>query len=42
MNLFQVSPGEVLEFKKKNFWRQYWDIQKGGNYNTFFKTIQDL
>ena len=37
-NLFQVSPGEVLEFKKKKiFKRQYWDIQKGGNYNTFFK-----
>ena len=37
-NLFQVSPGEVLEFKKKKiFKKQYWDIQKGGNYNIFFK-----
>ena len=37
-NLFQVSPGEVLEFKKKKIVKkQYWDIQRGGNYNTFFK-----
>ena len=37
-NLFQVSPGEILEFRnKKIFKKKYWDIQRGGNYNIFFK-----
>tara|TARA_Y100000816_G_C26104554_1_gene586462 strand:+ start:2118 stop:3938 length:1821 start_codon:yes stop_codon:yes gene_type:complete len=37
-NLFQVSPGELIEFRdKKIFKKRYWDVQKGGNYNIFFK-----
>ena len=37
-NLFQVSPGEILEFRnKKILKKKYWDIQRGGNYNIFFK-----
>ena len=37
-NIFQVCPGEILEFRnmrinKKFFWR----IENGGNYNIFFK-----
>ena len=37
-NLFQISPGEVLEFRnKKILKKKYWDIQRGGNYNIFFK-----
>lgn len=37
-NLFQISPGEVLEFRnKKVLKKKYWDVQSGGNYNIFFK-----
>ena len=37
-NLFQISPGEVLEFRnKKVLKKKYWDIKSGGNYNIFFK-----
>ena len=47
-NLLQVSPGEILEFKGKKINNQnYWQIEKGGNYNLFFKrnrtdTIKEL
>ncbi len=37
-NLFQVSPGEILEFRNKTIYKQtYWHIEKGSNYNLFFK-----
>ena len=37
-NLFQISPGEVLEFRNKKIYKKkYWDIKRGGNYNIFFK-----
>ena len=37
-NLFQVSPGELVEFKnKKIFKKKYWNIEQGGDYNLFFK-----
>ena len=36
-NLFQISPGEVLEFRNKEVLKKYWDIKSGGNYNIFFK-----
>lgn len=41
--IFQVAPGEILEFGKTNFKRKvYWDINKGGNYNLFFKKNNTL
>ena len=37
-NLFQLSPGEILEFKNKKVYKQiYWNIGNGGDYNLFFK-----
>jgi len=37
-NLYQVSPGEILEFKNKTIMKKkYWNLEKGGNYNFFFK-----
>lgn len=37
-NLFQVSPGEILEFKNKTVYKKkFWNIEKGGDYNHFFK-----
>ena len=47
-NLFQLSPGEILEFKNKRVHKQiYWNIGNGGDYNLFFKknylnTIREL
>ena len=37
-NLLQVSPGEIVEYGGKKISKQiYWYIEKGGNYNLFFK-----
>ena len=37
-NLLQVSPGEILEFRNNNIYKKiYWNIERGGNYNFFFK-----
>ncbi len=37
-NLFQVCPGEILEFKNKNILKKvYWNIERGCDYNLFFK-----
>ena len=37
-NLFQVSPGEIISFKKNKVNKKnYWNIEKGADYNKFFK-----
>ena len=36
--LYQVMPGEVLEFSNKKIKRKkYWNLDNGGDYNLFFK-----
>ena len=46
--LFQVSPGEIISFKKNKISKKnYWNLEKGGDYNKFFEknylnSIRDL
>ena len=36
--IFQVSPGEIIKFNNRKINKKiYWNIEKGGDYNLFFK-----
>lgn len=36
-NIYQVAPGEILDFKTKIKKSIYWDLRNGPDYNIFFK-----
>tara|TARA_B100001057_G_scaffold499735_1_gene611509 strand:+ start:2514 stop:4325 length:1812 start_codon:yes stop_codon:yes gene_type:complete len=36
-NIYQVSPGEIIEFNNSISKKKYWNFEKGPDYNLFFK-----
>ena len=41
-NIYQVCPGEIIEFNNLIKKRKYWDFKNGPNYNLFFKKKMNM